>query len=503
MPKDSLRKAAEILNSIDKSKQAAKAQAEKDRQNLIFGIGKSIVDALKPMLGRLVEQSKITRADMERMVSNIKVEANVPEVKVPPIQVPKAEVTVKSPRIEIPDIKMPDKMNVEGFVSLMGVDLNNPLPVQLRDASGKPVNMLENLTTLISGGGGGGGKADFFTIKDIKDSSNASIIDSDTGALKTTASVTLSADYGEGEVGGSTLRVVQATDAIASVNVVSGSAAGTEYTEGDTDTTFDGVIMMAEGGDNDAVGDVARPLQMGGGVSSAAVRVVMATDAIASTNVVSTVGLTDTELRATSLPIAQVSGAIFSTEVTNEVTVDLGTNNDVIVTSVTASTTAIIGDKAADEADGDSNPVKIGGVARTANPTAVAAGDRVSATYDDIGRQVTRPVQVRDLLQTAYVTEDEVGEVTLLAGASGVYHDLVYLTCANSSDAAITIDIRQTTGGTVQQTLAVPANSTSGLALGGATIPQDHADATWTVQNNASDNSNTTYAVTALFSKEV
>lgn len=37
------------------------------------------------------------------------------------------------------------------------------------------------------------------------------------------------------------------------------------------------------------------------------------------------------------------------------------------------------------------------------------------------------------------------------------------------------------------------------------TTKQDayHADATWTVQNSASDNSNTNYSVTALFSKEV
>ena len=179
-------------------------------------------------------------------------------------------------------------------------------------------------------------------------------------------------------------------------------------------------------------------------------------------------------------------------------------SNPVPVYNVAGAVSSVVavGPTASDSADNDSAPVKVGGIARTANPTAVQAGDAVSATYDDTGRQVMKVHQVRDLLKTAYVTEDEVGEVVLLAGVAGEFHDLVYVLCANESDAAINLDFRQTTGGTVQLSVEVPANGTAGVSLP-IPIPQDHADATWTVQNSATDNSTTWYSVTALFSKEV
>lgn len=133
-------------------------------------------------------------------------------------------------------------------------------------------------------------------------------------------------------------------------------------------------------------------------------------------------------------------------------------------------------------------------------PTGIGGGKADFLTIKEI-RGAVRTIQVRGSLQTAYVTENEIEEVTLLAGVSGVFHDLVMMKGSNESDAAITLDIRQTTGGTVQDTLVIPANSTAGVSIP-IPIPQDHKDATWTVQNNAADNSNTIYSVTALFSIE-
>lgn len=166
------------------------------------------------------------------------------------------------------------------------------------------------------------------------------------------------------------------------------------------------------------------------------------------------------------------------------------------------TSTISVGPTAADAIDDGNAPVQIGGIARIANPTAVAGNDVVKATFDTIGRQLIRPVQVRGLVQTAYVTEDEIDEVTLLVGVAGEFHDLIYVMCANESTGAINLDFRQTTGGTVQLSVEVPANGTAGVALP-VPIPQDHADASWTVKNSAADNSNTVYSVTALFSKEV
>ena len=142
------------------------------------------------------------------------------------------------------------------------------------------------------------------------------------------------------------------------------------------------------------------------------------------------------------------------------------------------------------------------GRARLRNPTALTNKDVGDVAIDAIGRTINRPIHVRDMIQTAYVTEDEVRERTVLAGVSGEFHDLVYLIASNASDAAINLEIRQTTTGTVQTSFDVAATATEALYLP-VPIPQDHADAAWTIQNSAADNSNTNYSVTALFSKEV
>lgn len=115
---------------------------------------------------------------------------------------------------------------------------------------------------------------------------------------------------------------------------------------------------------------------------------------------------------------------------------------------------------------------------------------------------LARPVNVRGSIMTAYATEDEVGEVTLLAGVAGEYHDIISVMCANESSAAINLDFRQTTGGSVTMSVEVPATGTAGISF---PVPyrQAETDSTWTVQNSAADNSNTVYSVTALFSKEV
>ena len=91
-------------------------------------------------------------------------------------------------------------------------------------------------------------------------------------------------------------------------------------------------------------------------------------------------------------------------------------------------------------------------------------------------------------------------ETTLLAGASGVYFDLVYAMLTNSSDAAVTVDLRSATGGGIQTSIRVPANGTAGVSLS-TPIPQDTAADTWTA--DMPDVTGTTVTIGALFSREV
>ena len=174
--------------------------------------------------------------------------------------------------------------------------------------------------------------------------------------------------------------------------------------------------------------------------------------------------------------------------------------------SVTGSISSVVatGPVVADTADDGSAPVQAGLIARTANPTAVAGGDVVKQSADDLGRALTRPIQARDLLATAYATVTNITETVLLAGAAGVFHDLIFVKFSNQSGAAVNVELRSSTGGTVVDTFSVPANSTVGYAPP-VPIPQSvgEAQAAWTFKNAASDDSTTTIAASGLFSKEV
>lgn len=166
------------------------------------------------------------------------------------------------------------------------------------------------------------------------------------------------------------------------------------------------------------------------------------------------------------------------------------------------NSTMNVGPTVGDAVDDGSAPIQIGGIARTANPTAVAANDVVKATMDDLGRQITRPFQMRDLTVTAYVTLSTGTEATLLAASAGSLHDLVYIMGANTSTAAVQVDIRPVTAGNIVMTLYIPASSTAGVALP-MPFPQSASDTgnNWTVDMGDFTNSNV--LISALFVREV
>ena len=127
-------------------------------------------------------------------------------------------------------------------------------------------------------------------------------------------------------------------------------------------------------------------------------------------------------------------------------------------------TVTAVGDVAHDGAD-SGNPVKIGAVARTAHPTAVADGDRVNAYADDLGRLVNQPFVPRDLIVHNQITLSNTTETTLIAaGGAGVFQDLVYIALTNTSATQVRVDIRDDTAGTVRFSMTLAANG------GGASV---------------------------------
>ena len=105
-------------------------------------------------------------------------------------------------------------------------------------------------------------------------------------------------------------------------------------------------------------------------------------------------------------------------------------------------------------------PVKIG-VARTANPTAIADGNPINPAFDDLGRQVMTLHQVRDLISTGSATLTREAESAIIAGVASTLLDLIYVTGSNTSGAAISVDFRYGTGGSIIDSMTIPATGIS------------------------------------------
>jgi hypothetical protein len=162
--------------------------------------------------------------------------------------------------------------------------------------------------------------------------------------------------------------------------------------------------------------------------------------------------------------------------------------------------TVAAGDIAAAATD-SGNPVKIGGVGKTANPSAVTDGQRVNSMFDKIGKQVVvgglRELKVEAVLTlTASTTE-----TTLLAAVASTFLDLYLLAIENTSATATEVIIRDATAGGKARAFMVPAGETRGFALSmDSAIPQGAVNNNWTAQCTTSV---TSVKITALFVKNL
>lgn len=459
MPDDKLIKQAyETIQKLQNQLSMEKVKAKDDHQSLLGAVAKDILRVLQPLLDKIASNSKVNAEEIRKAVSgaNLKVTVqqdkpevtvNVPDVIVPDfpeIKVPTPIVNYFPPEIRVPEIKMPDKMNIEGWVGLMGVSLEKPLPVQLRNPDGSPVNLLENLTTIVSGGGGGRG---IVKISGYDGSAFGSMLNAD-GRLRVETN----------DSGGSTTEVRQVSGAVDSVVV------------------------------NDVLVTVGVNQVSGANWSVAATQVTSPWVVSASDLDIRDLNITQDEIL-----VHQVSGSNWSVEVSNSVTVS-ATNLDI---------------RDLDNASDSVRAYQLSGaiystqgnlVARTTNPSAASDATAVLATADDLGRTLTRPVQVRDLIATAYVSVTGGTETTLLAASAGVFHDLIMLVGSNNSDAAVSVDVRAVTAGNIVHTLRIPANGTAGFAPA-VPWPQDATGNNWTV--DGPDESGRTLTFSALFSKEI
>lgn len=310
--------------------------------------------------------------------------------------------------------------------------------------------------------------------------------------LPITGSLSLTADYGSGEIGTNTLRTVQATNAVSSVDVQFMAGTATAVGSGVTNAGTLRVVQAVDSVSSTSVGgaftaaDAATPnaWQFGIGTQGYAAIIPYAFN-----------GTNYDRLRNSSgegggLRIQQATDSVSSVNVTNA--------SLTVTVSGSVSSVVATGPTLHDAVDDGDAPLKIGGVAIQTVPTAVADGDRVRFIGDDLGRQLVRHT-ARDLMATAYVQLTNGTETTLIAGVASTFLDLVYVMGANNSDAAVSIDFRSGTAGSVIKTIEIPAYGTSGVAPG-QPIPMAEVAQAWTA--DMPDITGTTISLTALFNKE-
>lgn len=137
----------------------------------------------------------------------------------------------------------------------------------------------------------------------------------------------------------------------------------------------------------------------------------------------------------------------------------------------------------ANAATDSGNPQKIGGVGKTANPTAVTDGQRVNATFDKLGKQVVVG-SIRDLKGDAALTlTSTTTETSLIAAVASTFIDVYGLIVTNISATATEVIFRDVTAGTPRFSIMVPAGDTRGFMLSeSAAYKQATVNTAWTAQ---------------------
>lgn len=141
-------------------------------------------------------------------------------------------------------------------------------------------------------------------------------------------------------------------------------------------------------------------------------------------------------------------------------------------------------------------PVKIGTVARTTLPTAVADADRVNTMGNKYGEIATiHAIREMRANQVTTITAST-AETTIVTAVASFNLDLYGLIVTNTSATAVNVAIKDSTAGTTRANIAVPANETRGFMLPASDgIKQATANNNWTATVSASV---TSVIITAL-----
>lgn len=139
---------------------------------------------------------------------------------------------------------------------------------------------------------------------------------------------------------------------------------------------------------------------------------------------------------------------------------------------------------AADGTTGATAPTKaieVGGIAATANPTAVTNGQLVGAMADKVGKLVIVTAAPRQLVapQVTTITNSTSETTIVTAGASGVFNDITGFQITNATGTAVSVTIKDATSGTTRKIFDLAASG--GIVVHfNPPLPQSSAAANWT-----------------------
>jgi hypothetical protein len=138
------------------------------------------------------------------------------------------------------------------------------------------------------------------------------------------------------------------------------------------------------------------------------------------------------------------------------------------------------GNSAAGAAD-TGNPLKVGGLAKTTQPTAVTDGQRSNILTDKLGRVIVAPGHVRDLVTQQQTSITGTTETTFLTAVASTFLDISTLVITNAANQATTVTIRDATAGTTRAIFELAANG--GIVIN-PPVPWKQAvvNTSWTAQ---------------------
>ena len=540
-------------------------ESEKRNRAFLDSLGPAIVRLLQPTLDKVALSIQSVGTQLNQAISQMKVEvhADQPQVNIPEVDLSGLEQSMSdlaegvtraaNKRIPAPRVSMPTKAltneirgvkkatealskQQEAFdrdIVIPEYTNTKPMPVMMFNALGKPwepltgarsaiSQMLRNESNLIAGFGSGTSETALRVV-------NATDIATSVSVSGFTASVEVHAATPDGDSamdeGYDAIQasIVRVTDFVQSVKVASQDAGyEVKQVSGFTDSVnvvdafgSTGVsgVFNADNRLNvelpattlTAVTDITNSVR----VSTLPETLQAQLDAIQTS-----VQTIDNVVAGSEAQVDVVSGTLTTvtavTDITNSVRVS--TLPETIQTQLDAIQSATEQDNKAFEVrqtSGFTDSVFVTGFAdsatvhevMTTNKTAKADGADIRPKADDLGRQLTRPIQVRDLIATAYVSIANGTETTLLAAAAGVYHDCIMITATNNSSVATQLDIRAVTAGNIVHTMYLPATTGPVGWAPAVPWPQDATGNNWTI--DMPDQTGTTVYVSALFSKEV